>query len=52
MRCPIAWPGRFFLKRARTQPVFPCSRVTLPQMARTLDLMKGFFGTAFRVLAL
>lgn len=52
IRCPIAWPGKFLWKRARTEPVLPCNRVTLPQMARTRDLMYGFCGTALRVFAL
>lgn len=52
IRCPIACPGKLFLKRARTEPEFPWSRTTLPQMARTRDLMYGFCGTALRVFAL
>lgn len=33
---PMAAGGRFFLNLARTVPVLPCARVTLPQMARYL----------------
>lgn len=52
IRCPIACPGKFLWKRARTEPVLPCNRVILPQMARTRVLRAGFCGTAVRVFAL
>lgn len=52
IRCPIAWPGKFFVNRARTAPVLPCNRVTLPQIARTRDFTFGFCGNDFRVGAL
>lgn len=52
MRCPMACPGKFLWNRARTAPVLPCNRVTLPQMARTRDLMLGFCGNDLRVGAL
>lgn len=50
--CPMACPGKFLRNRARTLPVLPCIRVTLPQIARTRDLMYGFCGSDLRVLAL
>lgn len=52
IRWPMACPGKFLWNRARTEPVLPCKRVTLPQIARTRDLIAGFCGKAFRVGAL
>ncbi len=34
--CPIAFAGRLLLNLARTIPLFPWARVTLPQMTRVL----------------
>lgn len=36
IRFPIAAGGRFLLNFALTEPLFPCGRVTLPQMTRSL----------------
>ena len=33
----MALAGKFRLKLARTTPLVPCARVTLPQMQRYLD---------------
>jgi len=50
-RCPIALAGRLVLNFARTDPVAPWGRVTLPQIARTLDFFFGRPGTDTNRLA-
>ena len=35
--------GRFLRNLARTTPLFPCARQTLPQMTRNLLLLISFF---------
>lgn len=34
--CPMALAGRLLLNFARTIPLFPCARVTFPQITRVL----------------
>lgn len=36
MRCPMALAGRLLLNLARTIPLFPCARVTFPQITLVL----------------
>lgn len=49
---PIASPGKLVLNLARTDPLFPCERVTLPQIARRRDLCFGLVGDDWRAFPL
>lgn len=51
MRCPMALAGRFLLNLARTDPLVPWERVTLPQIARTLVFLVVLPGTGVLFLA-
>lgn len=51
MRWPIALGGRFLLNLARTDPLAPWGRVTLPQMALTFVFFVVFPGTGVLFLA-